>query len=246
MSNPRSPLLKRSDYENAPEDDQSAFLYLEETARQRMYEAFDEDQNGNVYYPLRDEYMTRVSGLAQTFDVPGVEFDPDYNNFDNEFHRFINAVDYQTTQLNALQSKAARRTAIRIAAADRTKIQHHLGIVREAIEKSELSKKRRNAILKRLDEIEAELAKAKSNMGIILVGITVVVGFASDIDQLTDTIQRASSAIVKTLGQIRCAEDEKVIEHSTPTPQRIEAPNRLIQNKSQNSKSFGLDEDVPF
>jgi hypothetical protein len=246
MTQPHGPLLKTSDYDSAPEEDHAAFLYLEEIARERMYAVYDDDSDGSRYYPMRSEYMTRVSGLAHTYAVPGISFDPDARNFDNEYLSFLSAVDFQTTQINALQAKERRRSAVRINQKTKEKILFQLGKIRDAISKSSLSDNRRKALEKRLDEFEAELAKPASRLTPILIGASLLLGTAADVSEISDTLKSSASAILEYVGHARLIADEDEQRAIPPPPLKLSPPQNIKKVSQARPWSDDLDDDIPF
>jgi len=246
MENPIGPLLIQDDFDDAPDDDAGAFLFLEEAARRRLYLTVEEDQNGYKHYPLKNEYMTRVAGLAQTFNVPGITFDEDYRDVDNEFSTFISRVDYQTTQINATLSRARRRHSLRFDGATKQKISFHLERVREVISTADISERRKAALQKRLDDLEAELAKPRSSLTPILLGAVVILGISADVSEISTTLKSAASAILEAVGQMRLEADEREVEMLPSPPLQIAPPVNIKRREATEGPYGDLDDDIPF
>lgn len=203
------PILRQADFEAAPDDDQRAFIYLEEKARERLYEDISEDQNGNTYYPRSQDYMTRISGVAAAYGIPGIEFDPNQNNQELEFTHFIHAVDYQTAQISALLARDRRKNSLRLESSDRAKIRHHIDRIRELVQDSELTEKRKDAILSRATSLEQELEKSKVDTKAILIVASMVLAAAASLKTIEEPLVRAGTAMIELVGNARLDADER-------------------------------------
>ncbi|NNC52249.1 MAG: hypothetical protein HKO08_04335 [Erythrobacter sp.] len=241
----QEPLLYPSDYDDAPEDNTDAFLHLESLVRTRMYENADQDANGDIEYPARMEYVTRVGALAQVYEIPGIVFDDNHNNFDWEFRKFIESVDYQTTQISALRAKARRRKTVALSDIDKRKIAHHVAGIRSAIEAAKIDERKRKALLKRLTDLEAEVVKGRSSPAPVLIAAAFALSIAADVSELSDTVGGAAAAIIKIVGQTRLASDIEDQDRIPPPPKQIPAPAN-IKRKELVSSYDDLDDDIPF
>lgn len=240
-----APLLRSCDYEDAPEENSEAFLYLEELARTRLYEAAEHDDNGVTYYPRRMEYVTKVAALAQAFEIPGIIFDENFSSFDNEYVRFLESVDYQTTQIHASRVKEIRKSSVQLSAVAKKKVSHHLEQIRVAVEGSNIAANRKKAILKKLVELEAEIVKQRSRAAPILMGAAFVLAIAADTNELAEPVARAANAIIKIVGVLRLEADVQELEKLPAPPLQIEAPKNIRPRRS-GSNYDDLDEDIPF
>lgn len=239
------PLLRASDYDAAPEDDMRAFLYLEEVARERMHSDFEDDQNGNRYYPRQSEYMTRVSGIAAAYGVPGIEYN-DEANFDNETYRFMKAVDFQTTQINAQLARRKKRAGLCLESTDKAKIRRALNQIKKCLDEADISEKRRKVLHARIHEFEAELDRSKSNVGVLATAALVILAAGADLKTVGVDVLAPFQELVGLVGQKRLEADEEA-------PQLLEPPLKLIEpprpraEQSQTRKSYeDLDDDIPF
>lgn len=240
------PILRQADFEAAPDDDQRAFIYLEEKARERLYKNKSEDQNGNTYYPRSQDYMTRISGVAAAYGIPGIEFDPYQNNQELEFTRFIHAVDYQTAQISALLARDRRKNSLRLESSDRAKIRHHIDRIRELVQDSELTEKRKDAILSRATSLEQELEKSKVDTKAILIVASMVLAAAANLKTIEEPLVRAGTAMIELVGNARLDADERQ-QNELPRPQpKLVAPPKPKTDAVQSSKVLDLDDDIPF
>lgn len=238
---PTGPLLRAEDYDSAPDDDMRAFLYLEEIARKRMYQVYEEDQNNSRYYPLRGEYMTRVAGLAAAFDIPGIDFNPEAN-FDNEFYRFIKDVDFQTTQISAGLARQKKRSSVSFEASEKAKIRRSLNQIKKCIEEAEISERRRQVLMARILEFETELDRTRSSFGVIATAALVILAAAADLKTVGVDISASTKSLVELVAAKRLEADQN-------TPSQLPPPLKLIEPPKPVSAPTGyddLDDDIPF
>lgn len=241
----QKPLLIPSDYDDAPEGNTEAFLHLETLVRTRMYENSDQDADGNIAYTTKMEYVTRVGALAQVYEIPGIVFDDNHNNFDWEFCRFMESVDYQTTQISALRAKERRRKTVVLSDSEKRKIAHHVSAIRSAIESAKIDERKRKALLKRLSDLEAEVAKGRSSPSPVLIAAAFALSIAADVNELSDTVGNAASAIIKIVGESRLVSDIEDQDRIPQPPKQIPAPTNLLRKPTE-SNYGDLDDDIPF
>lgn len=210
-----APLLTKADYENIPEDPGEAFVVLEEIARTRMLDKSETDERGYTWFPLRGDYMSCVSGLAQAFGISDVSYNFGTSDFDDEYYRFRHTVDVAVTKINALHARRTSKQRLRLSDTDKRKIAHHISRLRELIKNSNLPSRRRRTISDRLDEVEAELVKPRVNMLTILTAMALVAATTRDVQEIAKDAARSAYAIVSIIGET------KLVTSEAAEPQRI-------------------------
>ncbi|MEO1167687.1 MAG: hypothetical protein AAFW97_03135 [Pseudomonadota bacterium] len=243
------PLLSREDLADLPDADQEAFVQLEEIARRRLYENGEDDQNGHVYYPHMAEYMTRVSALAEEFGVPGIQYNRSATT-ENEFNRFIHAVDFQTTQINVRVARENAKSLVDFRDNSRTKIQHHLEQMKQIIIESDIPERRARSLLDRISDFEKELAKRRVNIAVAMAVIALSLAAARDFQEIATDLVRPTEAITEVVSQ-------EQVQHEETTQLRVElakakqlnAPPKAITDQTTDRAKGAfdeLDDDVPF
>ena len=158
MGNRDVAYLNEEDYENISEDDHEAFVSLASISRQRLYET-ETDNSGNLSWEAVMDYMNEVTALAHQLGIDGIHYNADYDQYHAEYARFVRTVEYQIAQIRIQKARRNRKSSISISGAGRERIQHYLERIKEEIRNAEIQEKRKQALLDRIADFEAEMTK---------------------------------------------------------------------------------------
>ncbi|AEG50067.1 hypothetical protein Sphch_2406 [Sphingobium chlorophenolicum L-1] len=154
------------------EDPRIAFMELVNLAQRSLHDQtkfLDEDERSDwiKIEDLRLSFMNVVLASAKRFEVePFVSMEvPHRKQFDmRDYDQFKFDLDHYVTQLvldNSLRSKA---DTVAILPKTKDTIRGYINGLRECIEKGNMDQKKRDALLHRLDALEAELEKRRVSM----------------------------------------------------------------------------------
>lgn len=233
------------DYEGIPEDDRDAFAHLESISRDRLHRT-EKDRDGDPPWDAVMSYMNEIAALAEQFDIPGIQYDDECDNYRHEYSRFTRAVDYRLAQIRVQRARKAARQSVEISGPGRQKIQHYLEKLKAEIEAADIPAKRKRALLDRLAEFEVELAKRRFDLVKAMALIALVAAAANDFVGVFKDAPNLIGSITQVIGAEAVAEDERRPQLAKPEPFRA-IPDMRPQPPAQDSKpALDLDDDVPF
>lgn len=239
--------LRDDDYDDLPEDDGEAFAKLEGIARSRLHETLMPDEK---YFEYEEclRYMNDVSALGHELNVPDLSFDHEADNMTVEYARFTRSVDFRLTQIRLQRARRIRRNTIAITGPTREKIQHHLERLKEEVTNSNIPEKRKQSLLGRIADFEAELTKRRVNLAAVMTVIALVSSVVHDNAETLVEGPKIVQSISALFGAAR--EDEDEAARLLPPPQPFKAIPDLRPNQPQTRKSIAApdkhDDDVPF
>jgi hypothetical protein len=263
--------LTDQDYDDLPEDDGEAFCLLEGISRDRLHAA-ERDDRGDLHYEDMLRYMNEVSAIASEFNLTGLDYDEDADNYSREFARFTRAVDAKLAQIRVQRARRDRRNSVALSGSSREKMQHHLERLKAEVSASSLPKKRQTSLLDKIAEFEAELAKPRFNLALAMSLMAMVTATAHDGGEILTSAPSITKAFLEIIGKEKQEETDRqatlpryvqpkqLPDHHTTLP-TLSTTTALAQpgfttagingfdaGKSSSSDGFSgdLDRDVPF
>ncbi len=240
--------LKNDDYDDLPEDDGEAFAKLEAISRDRLYEE-ERDRDGDLPWECMLSYMNEITALADQFEVTEISYDAQpEGHYAHEFARFTRAVDYRLAQIRVRMSRRNKRNSVAITGPTREKIQHHLERLKEEVKAANIPDKRKNALLDRIADFEAELAKRRVNLAAVMTVIALVSSVIHDNAETLTESPKIVQAISALFGAAKTKEDEATPKLPAPEPFKAIPDLRAAEPPKQSFAAFDsdLDDEVPF
>lgn len=245
--------LTDTDFEDLPEDDNDAFVYLESISRARLHES-DTDNNGNYSYEDIMRYMNEITALAEEFDIPGINYIDEFDGYQNEYGRFTRKVETRSAQIRVRRARRARKNSVAISGKGRETIQHYLEKLKAEVEGADLPDKRKRALRDKIAEFELELAKKRFDL---VRAMTLFALIATTAHEFTDTLIEAPKLVQLISGKLgaeKLEDDEQA--KLLPAKEPFKAIPDMSPKKEAPASGWGtpgtsafdsdLDDDVPF
>lgn len=250
--------VNQDQLDNLDEDPKIAFMELVNHSQRSLHEQtknLDEDERSDWQQieTLRLSFVNVVLASAKRFEIePFVSMEvPQRKSFDmRDYDQFRFDLDHYITQLvldNSLRSKA---DSVEILPKTKDTIRVYVHTLRECIEKANMTEKKREALLTRLDALEAELEKRRVNMMTVARVAFAIWAIPGAAWQSYDVANKLLSNLMSNIAEAKDAESMQKNLPSVDVPKALSAPRKetasLFRQKS--SKSFGddLDDDIPF
>lgn len=234
--------LRPSDYENLPDDDHDAFVALEAIARARLHET-ETDQYENLSHYETMRYMNEITALAEHFGLSGITYNEDNENHFDEYAKFTRKVEYQAAQIMVRVARRNRKNSVEITGADRMRIQHQVSRLRDEVENSAIPASRKRALLDRIADFEAELAKQRFDYLKAAMVAALVTAAANDFVGTLKDAPEVIQSITKVLTEADMTGLEYRMSLPPTTPVRA-LPDLRATRSPVPEKPF--DDDVPF
>lgn len=192
---------------------------------------------------LHAQYIVAVSSVAAECDIPNIPFEEiDINNIYSQFNKFLLVVQREVAKIRVRKHRN-RHFSVQLAQNTRTKIEHYIARIREAIDQAGLPSDRKERLHDQLDELVKELqgrrlnfGKAMAVLGLVMASVASTVTIAADGPEAVASVAN----IIKLIGIDKESEDA-ARQRLAPPPKALPAP-RAKPSKLADE----LDDDIPF
>ena len=234
--------LKDEDFDDLPDDDGEAFAKLEAISRDRLL-ALQRDGNDNLPYEEIMGYMNEVTALAEQYDIPDIIYERDPNSIYSAFGDFTRRVEFRTVQIRAQRARRDKRNSVAISGPGRERIQHHIERLKEEIQAASINEKRKRALMERIIDFEAELAKKRFNLAEAMMLVALVAASANDLGGAFDGVAKIVHSISEAIGTEKLEDEER--RRLLPPREPFKAIQDMRPEKG--AASFDSEDgDVPF
>lgn len=247
--------LTDEDFENIPEDDHDAFASLVSISHRRLRQT-EPDNHGNPTWDAVMDFMNEVTALAEQLGIEGIHYDSDYDQYHSEYARFTRSVEYQLAQIRLRRARRNRKSSISVSGPGRERIQHYLERIKEEVLSANIPEKRKRALLDRIADFEAELAKKRFSLAVAMTVVALVAATTADFSGALKDAPSLVDAISAVLGHEKQKDDEaqerlrleyvplKALPDLRPKPDP--KPVRTASPTFGGGFPDDLDDDVPF
>jgi len=251
--------ITQDEIEELPHDDpRAAFVAFTRIAHRRLGERLKQLDGGNDETAWREGndakqgFMNVVIAAAKKYQIePFSTMEvPKLKDFNQEDHAQLRAdLDHFITQLVLDTSSRSRRDSVFITPELKSDIQTYIHHLRELITKSDdLGQDKRQTLLRRLAEFEAELEKKRLNLLTLAV---LVVTFASAPGGIWASMEAANKLvanIARVIGDAKTADDTTRRIPTVEPPLAITAPRKpeLVTDPRKGSRRGDIDDEIPF
>jgi hypothetical protein len=250
--------ITQEEIEELPDDDPHvAFTTFVRIAQRRLGERTTELSDQSSWQELeeaRHGFMNVVIAAAKKYGIePFASLSvPRLEDFRTEIHRQFKAdLDHYLTQLLLDNSSRAKRDSVLISPELKSTIRTYLHHMRTVIDNAEdLSESRRNILLRKLAEFEAELEKKRlSLMAVTILAITLL-SAPGGLGATADLTTKLVTQILRVVGEAKLVDDETRKLPSSAEPMAITGPRKddpqLVKKQIIQDTRDDLDDEIPF
>lgn len=238
--------LDEEDFQDLPEEDNDAFIDLEKKARRKFLSIPDNLRNYNEYM----SYMNEISALAHHYGIPDIYADSEPNDVVIEYNVFMRRVEYRIVQIRAQNAKIIARNSVTISGSSRLLIQHYLEQLKKEVLISNLSEKRKKALLDKIAEFEAELTKKRFNLALAMSVVALVATSANDFSEAASKVWGLAQSIAEVIGQEKEQEEQRLLPSREPLKSipdmRVAADGYIPRPRATGWSNLDSEEDTPF
>lgn len=249
--------VTQDEMDDLPEDDHLAFSTFVRHAQRRLAEATDnidgnQDDGWRLIEEWRYDFMNIVLAAAKRFGIePFATMEmPSLGNFDNRTHRQFKAdLDFYMTQLVIDNTLRDRRDSVLMSSTAKERIRNYLHELKQCIDKADLSDSRKEALLRKLGDFEAELDRRRLSLLAltrVTLEIMMIPGGLWASQQITT---RLVNNLLQTVAEEKVVDDQSRQLPPVAPPQKLMPPREaILENKRPQPAAFdtALDDDVPF
>lgn len=244
--------ITQEELDELPDNDPSeAFVRFVRIAQrrlgQRTAELGDELNQGGweELNEARLGFMNVVVAAAKKYEIePFALMEiPRIKEFGVDEHRQFKAdLDHYLTQLLLDNSSRSKRESIPITAELKTTIRTYVFHLRELIEKAtDIDEARRQVLLRRLSDFEAELEKKRLGLMTLAVLAITLAGAPGSLWSSADVANKLLTNILRVVGEAKMADDATRMLPPTTPPMSLTGP-----RKHEAPRHSEMDDDIPF
>lgn len=254
-------MVALSDIEAFSPDDDEAFVQFEALCRQRLENATANLGHDDSWEDARREYMARVLAAAEVYQVPGYEELSELRTIDAQA---FPAFDHEVLKIvTRLQVGAARRKSaelVELEPSDQVRIKADVERLKNRVDASQaIEPAKKKVILRKLDDLLAEIAKPKVRYVAVMVTLMALAPFAGQVEDDLIKLPQTIIAVLDTLALAKGKQDErqavldryrrpKELEHHPAVPKAapIKPPSPKSTSSPRGEFIVDLDDEIPF
>jgi hypothetical protein len=248
--------ITQDEIDDLPDDDpRAAFVSFVRIAQRRLGErtkAIDtSDQAGwEELNEARHGFMNVVVAAAKNYGIePFASLTiPRVKDFGSDTNQEFRAdLDHYLTQLLLDNSSRAKRDSVLIPPNLKTTLRTYLFHIRELIDKADdLDEAKRQTLLRRISEFEAELDKKRLNLLAVTMLAITIVGAPGALWSSADAANKLLTHILRMVGEAKFADDAMRRLPSSEAPKAITGPRPNDTGPIKKSKRLDMDDEIPF
>lgn len=234
-------------YDDLPDDPESAFVLLEQYYRSQMDEdVHGSEESSHIAY-CRRKYMSAVVAAAKSLNIPGIEgYVVPYEESEiwAAFDVFETDVMNLSIQIKINRSRSRKKFSVSFDPSAKQKIRHYIDQIKSEVDKTDLSKEKKDSIFKRLNQLVLEIDRDRTRFEIVADGLLGVAKLSGDIER--EGFEPWWKWVKLILGEVEGAKSAEV-QSALPSPEnrkRLQAPRKQLAPPPK--KNSTLDDDIPF
>lgn len=243
--------ITQDELDELPDDAPSAFIQFVAIAQRRLADYIrqldrgDDETNWRARQEAEHSFVNIVIAVAKRYEIePFSKMDvPTFNQVQNNdaYSNFKLELDHFTAQVVVGNTIRGKRDSVAVSEKTKASIRTYLSALRDAIDKADLSDARREALLKKLVEFEAELEKRRLSL-LALTRLTLAIAvIPGGVWQSGEIAMKLVSNVIQAVGEAKAAEDEaRALEAPAPVKALPPSPPRKAPETTV------LDDDIPF
>lgn len=244
-------LISEEEYASLPMEDNECFVAFESICRRNMTRMINSDTSQDFDRAVRQQYMAAVAAVATECSIPNIEYKVSIDgNFYDEFSDFSLAVQGEVARIRIRQRGDRNPYSVLLTHSTRSKIDHYISRIRDAVDKSEMDLDRKGRVFDKLDQLSSELSAQRLSFAkamAILVGVTTI---TTGVVTIAADGESAITQIMRLIG-IDKATEEAATKRLSPPPKALPAPvaKKPAANHSappRRPARFDVDDDIPF
>lgn len=242
--------VSQDELDDLDDDPRIAFMTLVNHAQRRLAEQTKrlDPQDEWEREELRHSFMNVVIAAAKRFEIePFVSMAvPRLSDFKHnvDYRQFKADLDHYITQLVIDNSIRAKQDSVVILPNSKDRIRSYVHGLRQCIEQANMTEPKREALLKKLDQFEAELEKRRLNILAVARVAFELLAIAGGVWASAEVASRLITNVMQIVAEAKLAEQETRQLAPTAPPKALSPPRaeKAVPSLSTNI----IDDDIPF
>lgn len=234
-------------FENLPEQPELAFVYLEEKYQSALSNNIESADPNGSWDPYYLEYMNSIVAVAEALELDflsNFKISPSRKNIYNEYIEFSLLVKQHTTKIRIKNGRKKHLYSVALSSIQKDEIRKYINNIKAIIEKSKIPEDKKDAILKKLQALSAEVDRNRTRFEIVADFVTKTGAISKTAEQeIAGPWWKWLTKIAEIIGGAKESEEERE-QVRLPAPE----PQKQLPPPSQESSTATRNEDdeIPF
>jgi hypothetical protein len=241
-------LISDEEYEKLPEDHEECFAQFVTTCDRNVLRLINSDNSGYFDRSVKAQYMANVSAVAVECGISKLSYLPvpqDHSEFYETFRQFSVETQGKVARIRVRRRRSRSTQSVQLTDNTRTKIQHYVSRLREAISNSDLSGEQKTRLRIKIDEMEDELGQQRLSFGKIMAILSAVTfGLAATTTIAADG-PMAIIHIMSLIGADKQSQDDAT-SRLTPPQKALAAPTEGSVTAITTAAVTEAENEIPF
>jgi hypothetical protein len=248
--------VSQDELDDLDDDPRVAFMTLVDLAQRslaKQSERLNPDQQWEweQLHELRHSFMNAVIAAAKQFEVEpflSMEVPRLDDNRGLTYQQFKADLDHYITQLVIENSTRAKRDSVAILPQSKDRIRSYVHALRECIENANMTPAKREALLEKLDQFEAELEKRRLNILAVTRLTFELLAIPGGLWASAEVVNKLINNVMQTVAEAKSAEQE-TRQLAPVAPPKALSPPRIEKSapSAPCPRPTGIiDDEIPF
>lgn len=239
-------LISAEDYNSLPDDPQAKFVAFEEICRRNMNAFIHNESDPDLDMMIRQQYMMQVSAAAEECGVEGLAYPWRPDDMALAAEDFLLTASGIVTRFRLRNSGKPDALSVRLASKTRGRIEQQIAKLRDLIANSDLPEKRRDKLMRKLDELSVELSQPRVSFGKTLLVLAYVGAALQGSTAMLADVPQAIATITSLLGIDKEAEEAEISRLGPPpVPKALPPVPTALPAPRQGYRNFDDSDDIP-
>lgn len=240
-------LIPEDAYANLPQDPNDKFAVLVRVAQTNLARLLDQSGSSDFSTEIRSQFISIIGGIAEALGIEGLpQIGNDLAAYD-KYQMFQVYLAGVVAKVRLQGQLVARPFSVELGRISKAKIQQEIDQLRQSIDGSDLSDKKKSALRDKLDDLQTELEKQRLSfaraMAIAASIMTIVGGGAAALANAPKAAETVIT-IIRIVGEDKDKEEQGRLRLMPPPMALLDYTSSLAQGKpSAFDMAF---DDVPF
>ena len=243
--------IKGDELDDLPEDPEAAFVAFVRIAEPRLAARLRElgGRNSDTYEEIDDSlygFQTVVLAAAKKFGIEpfaSLQMPTLQEHSPERYRQFRADLTHYIAQVMLTVADRDRSTSAPLLEETRQSIRTYIAHLREAIDRTDLSLKKKASLHRHLDRLEQELSRRRVRLVVVATTVMAIISAPGDLGSSYDAIVRLANYIMREIGAAKAA-DEEQRKISFNEPLALSPPRAA--KKEEEFESVSLDDEIPF
>lgn len=234
---------------NLPDDPELAFVQYEDSLRKKLHVEIAASE-GDETEDVRRDYVNHVLAAAKAFDVEDLRdwhVPPVDDRIFGFYNQLLSEVTNYTVQIRIRHSRRVKRYSVALNSAARQKIRHHLGKIKQTIDRLDVSQSKKEALFGKIAALEDEVNRDRTRFDAIMALVLETANTGGEAARRLEPVRKFIDSITGLIKEAKDDEDTASPRLKAPNERkRIEGPHKKTAAPDDNEQVVDLDDEIPF